>query len=67
MRIAKTLTWVAVAVFGTLVALTIAAAAGSRTEPLRKLVVSPIVSTATSNCARSASIRFRASSSAAKG
>src|SRR5688572_24810305 len=42
MRIAKTLTWVAVAVFGTLVALTIAAAAGSRTEPLRKLVVATL-------------------------
>ena len=42
MRIAKTLTWVAVAVLGTLVALTIAAAAGSRTEPLRKLVVATL-------------------------
>ena len=38
----KTAAWVAAAVVGTLVVLTIAAAAGSRTEPLRKLVVATL-------------------------
>ena len=38
----KVAAWVAAAVVGTLVVLTIAAAAGSRTEPLRKLVVATL-------------------------
>ena len=38
----KAAAWVAAAVMGTLVVLTIAAAAGSRTEPLRKLVVATL-------------------------
>ncbi len=38
----KTAAWVAAAVVGTLVVLTIIAAAGSRTEPLRKLVVATL-------------------------
>jgi len=38
----KIAAWVAAAVVGTLVVLTIAAAAGSRTEPLRKLVVATL-------------------------
>ena len=38
----KTAAWVAAAVVGTLVVLTIAAAAGSRTEPLRRLVVATL-------------------------
>ena len=38
----KTAAWVAAAVLGTLGVLTIAAAAGSRTEPLRKLVVATL-------------------------
>ena len=38
----KTAAWVAAALVGTLVVLTIAAAAGSRTEPLRKLVVATL-------------------------
>ncbi len=42
MRIARILTWTAFAVLGTLVTLTIAAAAGSRTEPLRTLVVATL-------------------------
>ncbi len=42
MRISKAVTWTAVAVFGTLVTLTIVTAAGSRTEPLRKLVVATL-------------------------
>lgn len=42
MRIVKTLKWIAVAVLGTLVTLTIVAAAGSRTEPLRRLVVATL-------------------------
>ena len=33
----KAVKWIAVAVVGTLVVLTLAAAAGSRTEPLRRL------------------------------
>ena len=42
MRATKVLTWSIVAVFGTLVTLTIVAAAGSRTEPLRRLVVATL-------------------------
>jgi len=42
MRVTKVITWSTVAVFGTLTTLTIAAAAGSRTEPLRKLVVATL-------------------------
>src|SRR4249920_2369305 len=38
----KAAAWVAAAVVGTLVVLTIAAAAGSRTEPLRKLVIATL-------------------------
>ncbi len=38
----KTAAWVAAAVVGTLVVLTIVAAAGSRTEPLRRLVVATL-------------------------
>jgi hypothetical protein len=38
----KVAAWVAAALVGTLVVLTIAAAAGSRTEPLRKLVVATL-------------------------
>src|SRR5687767_9410801 len=38
----KTAAWVSAALIGTLVVLTIAAAAGSRTEPLRKLVVATL-------------------------
>jgi hypothetical protein len=38
----KTAAWVAAAVVGTLVVLTIVAAAGSRTEPLRKLVIATL-------------------------
>jgi hypothetical protein len=42
MRISKAVTWTAVAVVGTLVTLAIVTAAGSRTEPLRKLVVATL-------------------------
>jgi hypothetical protein len=38
----RTAAWVAAAAVGTLVVLTIAAAAGSRTEPLRKLVIATL-------------------------
>ena len=38
----KIAAWVAVAAVGTLIVLTVAAAAGSRTEPLRKLVVTTL-------------------------
>jgi len=38
----KTAAWVAAAVVGTLVVLTVVAAAGSRTEPLRKLVIATL-------------------------
>jgi hypothetical protein len=42
MRATRVLTWIVVGVFGTLVTLTIVAAAGSRTEPLRRLVVATL-------------------------
>jgi AsmA-like C-terminal region len=49
MKISKAVRWSAIAVLGTLVVLAIVAAAGSRTEPLRRLVIAALAERLDSN------------------